>query len=150
MIAFASIGSRVWASRVYIEGYSLHAGRDEITYLDFQIQHWSSALPSSLRLFDAQVYSLEESSMTTTPNPPLDFAAMGDKSLFIRSLLYLRANDLRILIHRPALHSAVSIQKNPQSARTAVNVAHVRSTCYCTFVAFLHSIPCITSVQLIS
>ncbi|PKK46416.1 hypothetical protein CI102_7800, partial [Trichoderma harzianum] len=54
---------------------------------------------------------------------PFDFTSIGDKSLFIRALLYLRANELRILIYRPALHSAASIQKNPLSARTAVNVA---------------------------
>ncbi|KAL6790965.1 hypothetical protein J3E68DRAFT_443228 [Trichoderma sp. SZMC 28012] len=123
MIAFASIGSRVWASRVYIQNHGLHGERDEITYLDFQIQHWSNALPSSLRLFDTQAYPLEELGMATALNTPLDFTGMGDKSLFIRSLLYLRANELRILIHRPALHSSDSIRKNPQSARTAINVA---------------------------
>ncbi|KAL7803846.1 hypothetical protein V8C43DRAFT_320450 [Trichoderma afarasin] len=123
MIAFASIGSRVWASRIYIDGSGLHGERDKITYLDFQIQQWSNALPSSLRLSDTQASSLEEVSMATAPNPPLDFTGMGDNSLFIRSLLYLRANELRILIHRPALNSYDSIQKNPQSARTAVNVA---------------------------
>ncbi|KAF3057504.1 hypothetical protein CFAM422_012438 [Trichoderma lentiforme] len=123
MIAFASIGSRVWASRVCIEGNGLHGGRDEIEYLDFQIQHWSDALPSSLRLFDSQPYSLEELSMALAHKIPLDFTGMGDKSLFIRALLYLRANELRILIHRPALHSTASIQKNHLSARTAVDVA---------------------------
>ncbi|KAL6835682.1 hypothetical protein J3E69DRAFT_361049 [Trichoderma sp. SZMC 28015] len=123
MIAFASIGSRVWASRVYIQGNGLHGERDEITYLDFQIQHWSNALPASLRLFDTQAYPLGELGMATALNTPLDFTGTGDRPLFIRALLYLRANELRILIHRPALHSAASIQKNPLSARTAVNVA---------------------------
>ncbi|KAL7958001.1 hypothetical protein V8C34DRAFT_314404 [Trichoderma compactum] len=123
MIAFASIGSRVWASRDCFEGNGSHGDREEITYLDFQIQHWSNALPSSLRLFNTQAYSLEDVSLATAFDIPLDFTAMGDQSLFIRALLYLRANDLRILIHRPALHSSESIQKNPLSARTAVNVA---------------------------
>ncbi|KAJ4865586.1 fungal specific transcription factor domain-containing protein [Trichoderma breve] len=123
MITFASIGSRVWASRIYIEGSGLHGERDKIAYLDFQIQQWSNALPSALRLFNTQTSSLADINLATTPNTPLDFTGMGDKSLFIRALLYLRANELRILIHRPALHSSDSIQKNPLSARAAVNVA---------------------------
>ncbi|KAL6820013.1 hypothetical protein V8C40DRAFT_281335 [Trichoderma camerunense] len=123
MIAFASIGSHVWASRISIEGSGLHGERDKIAYLDFQIQQWSNALPSALRLFNTQTSSLEEINLATTPNTPLDFTGMGDKSLFIRALLYLRANELRILIHRPALHSSDSIQKNPLNARAAVDVA---------------------------
>lgn len=123
MIAFANIGSRVWASRVYIQGNGLHGERNEISYLDFQIQHWSNALPASLRLFDTQAYPLEELSIATALNTPPDITGMGDKPLFIRALLYLRANELRILIHRPALHSSDSIRENPLSARTAVNVA---------------------------
>lgn len=123
MIAFANIGSRVWASRVCFEDNDSLGDREEITYLDFQIQHWSNALPSSLRLFNTQAYSLEDVSMVTAFNIPLDFTVIGDQSLFIRALLYLRANELRIFIHRPALHSSGSIQKNPLSARTAVNVA---------------------------
>ncbi|KKP07040.1 hypothetical protein THAR02_00919 [Trichoderma harzianum] len=123
MIAFASFGSRVWASRIYIEGSGLHGERDKIAYLDFQIQQWSNALPSALRLFNTETSSLEEINLATTPNTPLDFTGMGDKSLFIRALLYLRANELRILIHKPALRSSDSIQKNPLSARAAVDVA---------------------------
>ncbi|PNP47777.1 hypothetical protein THARTR1_10462 [Trichoderma harzianum] len=123
MITFASIGSRVWASRVSFEGNGFHGERDEIAYLHFQIQQWTNALPSSLRLFDPQAVSLEEANTPTTPDIPLDFTVIGDKFFFVRALLHLRANDLRILIHRPALHSSDSIQNNPQSARTAVNVA---------------------------
>ncbi|KAL6691251.1 hypothetical protein J3F84DRAFT_387206 [Trichoderma pleuroticola] len=123
MITFASIGSRVWASRASFEGNGFHGERDEIAHLDFQIQQWTNALPSSLRLFDPRASSLEEANTITTPNIPLDFTVIGDKSFFVRALLHLRANDLRILIHRPALHSPDSIQNNPQSARTAVNVA---------------------------
>ncbi|KAL5089090.1 hypothetical protein Trisim1_005946 [Trichoderma cf. simile WF8] len=137
MINFASIVSRVWASGVYVEGNSLQGEGDEIAYLDFQIQHWSNALPSSLRLLNTQAYSLEELSMATTPNTPLDFNVMGDKSLFIRALLYLRANELRILIHRPALHSSASIRKNPRSARTAVNVAR----CSLNLLLYLYRLP---------
>ncbi|KAK4061983.1 transcriptional regulator family: Fungal Specific TF [Trichoderma aggressivum f. europaeum] len=123
MIAFASMGSRVRASRVCFEGNGSHCDWEEIAYLDFQIQHWSDALPSSLRLFKTQSCSLEDESLATAINTPLDFAAIEEQSLFLRALLHLRANDLRILIHRPALHSSDSIQKNPLSARTAVNVA---------------------------
>ncbi|KAL7916753.1 hypothetical protein GGI35DRAFT_433950 [Trichoderma velutinum] len=119
MIAFASIGSRVWDSRAC---NGLQDGR-EVFYLDFQIQQWSNSLPSSLRLFDPEAFSLEEVDMATNLNLPLDFSAMGVQSFFIRALLYLRANELRILVHRPALHSSASIQKNPQSARTAIKVA---------------------------
>ncbi|EHK22127.1 uncharacterized protein TRIVIDRAFT_222434 [Trichoderma virens Gv29-8] len=72
---------------------------------------------------------------------PLDYVAIGGQSLFIPALLYLRVNELRILIHRPALHSSASIQKNPLSVRIAINVARrsVNVLLYLCRLRALHS-----------
>jgi hypothetical protein len=41
----------------------------------------------------------------------------------LRVILYLRANQMRIHIYRPVLHSATSIIQNRQQAQTSVDVA---------------------------
>lgn len=143
MIAFAGIGSRIWALCVCSEGSVLHDERGETAYLDFQIQQWSSALPSSLRLFDPQASSLEDVSMTAALNTLLDSTVIGDHSFFIRALIYLRANELRILIHRPALYSSASIWKNPLSARTAANIAQ----CSVSLLLYLCRLPTLHSMH---
>ncbi|THC96762.1 hypothetical protein EYZ11_003771 [Aspergillus tanneri] len=83
--------------------------QDEIGYLDYQILQWYKQVPDTLKFYPV------ESPKHGEP------ASRGLRRL--RVLLYLRMNQLRILIYRPVLHSAVSIAEDKGHAQTVVGVA---------------------------
>ena len=105
MIAYSRLGSKVWRS---ISSYSssLSPSLDEIGYLDYQILQWQKSIPPELQL-------------PTTSSPQNSSRAIRR----LQILLYLRANQMRILIYRPVLHSASSIQENHSYASTVVELA---------------------------
>ncbi|RLL92962.1 hypothetical protein CFD26_100973 [Aspergillus turcosus] len=103
MIRYSRIAAKVWK---FISAFN-NTGeikKDEMNYLDWQVSQWAAALPASLRLGD---------SPATEPR----------SIRRLRSLLYLRANQLRMLIHRPVLHSAAHIVRYPAECQTAVDLA---------------------------
>ncbi|PBP15798.1 putative fungal specific transcription factor [Diplocarpon rosae] len=107
MISYSRIGSKVWRS---VCGFSPSTGPtiniDDIGYLDYQILQWQKSIPSELQL------------------PTSSSAQSSSRALHrLQILLYLRANQMRILIYRPVLHSASSIQENLQYASTVVELA---------------------------
>ena len=107
MITYSRIGSKVWRS---ISTFSPQPGTplniEEIGYLDYQILQWQKSIPGELQL-------------PTTSDPKS--TSRGIHRLQI--LLYLRTNQMRILIYRPVLHSASSIQENMNYANIVVELA---------------------------
>lgn len=79
-------------------------------YLDYQILQWENTIPDSLRFSPSQL---------THPLP----ASESRTQLRLKVLLYVRANQVRILIYRPVLLSATSIMENRNYAQKAVEVA---------------------------
>lgn len=78
-------------------------------YLDYQVLQWQNTIPDSLRFY-----------------PTVDIPDTGPPSRAQRRLqvlLYLRMNQMRILIYRPVLHSVTSIMENRRYARVVVEVA---------------------------
>lgn len=108
MIPYNRISSKIWYSGLGSEG-SAGIHRDEIGYLDYQILQWYRQIPEELK-FDSVGFS-----------NPGDSVSRGIRRL--RVLLYLRMNQLRILIYRPVLHSPSSIPDNRGQAQTVVDVA---------------------------
>ncbi|PKX96448.1 putative C6 transcription factor [Aspergillus novofumigatus IBT 16806] len=104
MIRYSRIAAKVWK---FISAFN-NTGelkKDEMNYLDWQVLQWAAAIPASLRLGD-------------------DSPDKEPRSIRrLRSLLYLRANQLRMLIHRPVLHSAGHIVRYPADCETAVDLA---------------------------
>ncbi len=82
---------------------------EEISYLDYQITQWHQNLPDLLRYFQ----------------PEYGHEAMAEchNVYRMRVHLYLRANQMRILIHRPVLYSAASIMEYSCFAHAVVGVA---------------------------
>ncbi|KAK6582460.1 hypothetical protein PZA11_004868 [Diplocarpon coronariae] len=107
MITYSRIGSKVWKSVCSFSPKTAPAiNIDDIGYLDYQILQWQKSIPSELQL------------------PTSSSARTSSRALHrLQILLYLRANQMRILIYRPVLHSASSIQENLQHAETVVELA---------------------------
>jgi hypothetical protein len=107
MIAYSRIGSKVWRSINYFSPIpSSVLNVEEIGYLDYQILQWQKSVPSELQL-----------PTTSSTQPPSRVMHR------LQILLYLRANQMRILVYRPVLHSASSIQDNVSYASTVVELA---------------------------
>jgi Fungal specific transcription factor domain len=107
MISYSRIGSKVWQSVCSFSPLpSPTLNSQEIGYLDYQILQWHKSIPPELQLSE---------------NPVPQNSSRAIHRLQI--LLYLRANQMRILIYRPVLHSASSIQENPGNASQVVKLA---------------------------
>ncbi|KAI9741574.1 MAG: hypothetical protein M1818_004380 [Claussenomyces sp. TS43310] len=107
MIAYSRIGGKVWRTLVSYEPASASPiNKQDIGYLDYQVLQWQKNIPPALQL-------------PTANSPPTSFPAMRR----LQILLYLRTNQMRILIYRPVLHSANSIMENMAFAQTVVEVA---------------------------
>ena len=108
MISYNRISSKIWYSGLGSEG-TTDIRRDEIGYLDYQVLQWYKQVPDELKFYPVESPKNGEA------------ASRGIRRL--RVLLYLRMNQLRILIYRPVLHSAASIVEDRGHAQTVVDVA---------------------------
>jgi hypothetical protein len=107
MIAYSRIGSKVWRSvSSFSPVPSTSLNIEDVGYIDYQILQWQKSIPPELQL-------------PTTSSTQTSSRAI--KRLQI--LLYLRANQMRILVYRPVLHSANSIQENLSHAGIVVELA---------------------------
>lgn len=106
MIRYSKIAAKVWRFITAFNNTN-EIKKDEMNYLDWQVLQWVAALPDSLRLRD-----------------PSGYAEGETRSLRrLRSLVHLRANQLRMLIHRPVLHSAAHMMRFPTEAQTVSDMA---------------------------
>ncbi|KAJ5649164.1 uncharacterized protein N7484_002887 [Penicillium longicatenatum] len=110
MIRYSRIAAKVWK---FISAFNNtnEIKKEEMNYLDWQVLSWAQNIPDSLRL---------DHPSTPETGPAVD----GPRSLRrLRALLYLRANQLRMLIHRPVLHTAAHILRCPSESETVVKIA---------------------------
>ncbi|KAE8155201.1 hypothetical protein BDV25DRAFT_146682 [Aspergillus avenaceus] len=106
MIRYSRIAAKVWKFITAFNNTN-EIKKDDMNYLDWQVLKWAAAIPDSLRL-----------------DHPLDHTGQEPRSLRrLRCLLYLRANQLRMLIYRPVLHSAAHIVRYPSESQTVVDLA---------------------------
>ncbi|CAL5874018.1 uncharacterized protein PFLUO_LOCUS8304 [Penicillium psychrofluorescens] len=108
MIPYNRISSKIWYSGLGSEG-TTDIRRDEIGYLDYQVLQWYKQVPDDLKFYPAESPKNNDS------------VSRGMRRL--RVLLYLRMNQLRILIYRPVMHSGASIAEDRGHAQTVVDVA---------------------------
>lgn len=108
MISYGQICSKVWKA---VAGFTdiNSINKDTVNYLDFQIQQWLEAIPSSLQLI----------------HPRLGNAAQNQPRIpqMLRTFLYIRANQMRIYVHRHHILSPNSIAQNPSAARLVIDIA---------------------------
>ena len=109
MINYSRIASKVWRSITTPEAGGSEVKAEAMGYLDYQVLQWQNSIPDTLRFY-----------------PTVDIPDTGAPSRAqqrLQVLLYLRMNQMRILIYRPVLHSATSIMENCRDAKVVVEVA---------------------------
>lgn len=106
MIRYSRIAAKAWK---FISAFnnSHEIKKDDVHYLDWQVQRWAQEMPEPLRLDPSAGQSKDETRSLRR----------------LRSVLHLRANQLRMLIHRPVLHTAAHIARYPSESETAVDIA---------------------------
>ena len=109
MIAYSRISSQVWRSTTKFEGPDTEINKDNIAFLDYQIEQWHNSIPESLR-----VHQIDNA----ISNNPF---SRGQRRLQV--ILALRTNQMRVLIYRPVLLSATNIMENRGYAQIVVDVA---------------------------
>ncbi|KAF2401524.1 fungal-specific transcription factor domain protein [Trichodelitschia bisporula] len=109
MVAYSIIGTRVWQRVANLDAQQAGDSVEEVSYLDYQVLQWQNNLPDSLTYIAPGA---------AHPNPPT-----SRNNQRLRIILYLRANQMRIVIYRPVLHTSTSIAERMSHAKTAVAVA---------------------------
>ncbi|KAF2637968.1 fungal-specific transcription factor-like protein [Massarina eburnea CBS 473.64] len=109
MISYSLIGSKVWRSITNADAAQMPINNDDIQYLDFQVLNWHRSIPNTLKFVHPE------------SGQPADQPSRAIHRLQIA--LYLRANQMRILIYRPVLHSATNIMEHLEFAHTVVTVS---------------------------
>lgn len=108
MISYGGISSKVWNAVAGFNG-SKTSGNETVDYLDFQLQQWLKNIPKDLQLI----------------HPRLGGAARDQPRNLqhLRVLLYIRANHMRIFVHRHHILSPARIFQNLASARLVMDIA---------------------------
>lgn len=115
MIAYSAIGSKVWksvSSASDTPSSDLKISKEDISFLDFQVLNWHRSIPEPLKFKHP-----DAAAPSPTQQPPPRVLHR------LQILLYLRANQMRILIYRPVLHTATTILSHLDFAHTVVKVA---------------------------
>lgn len=113
MIHYSRIAAKVW-DFVAAFNNTNQIKSDELAYLDWQILQWAKSIPKSLQLQDE----------TNTEHELAGGKDVTSRGLLrLRSLLYLRTRQLRILLYRPILHSASRMSCNVNETDTVVDIA---------------------------
>lgn len=113
MISYSAIGSKVWKSVSTSSDTSpsdLKISKEDISFLDFQVLNWHRSIPEPLK------FKHPDAGQSRSEPPPRVLHRL-------QILLYLRANQMRILIYRPVLHTATTILSHLDFAHTVVKVA---------------------------
>ncbi|KAK1961088.1 fungal-specific transcription factor domain-containing protein [Colletotrichum sublineola] len=109
MVAYARLCSKVWKALPPFESPSQFIPKDTVAFLDFMTLNWLSAIPEDLQI----------------RHPRLGLAPRAQpRSMHrLRTLLYLRGNQIRMLIHRHHVLSTASIKADMQNAKLVTEIA---------------------------
>lgn len=118
MIPFAKLSGKAWQMGNDFMTKEPDTVREEIDYLDYQVQQWQKQIPASL--------SYHHGGSTGVPAyRPTDGNANRDsmRQFYLSVVLFARAKQLRNVIYRPLLQSASRIRGDPAHTSTALNIA---------------------------
>nr|XP_036586927.1 fungal specific transcription factor [Colletotrichum truncatum]KAF6797657.1 fungal specific transcription factor [Colletotrichum truncatum] len=109
MVSYGRLCTKVWEALPPFESPSQFIPKDTVAFLDFMTQNWLNSIPEDLQL----------------RHPRLGLAPRTQQRSMhrLRSLLYLRGNHMRTLIHRHHVLSTASIRADMQSAKLVTEIA---------------------------
>lgn len=116
MTSYIRIGPPAWAAVTDERGRLKQRIKDEdFDYVDYQVQRWHDSLPANLRFHT----DLTDIQGIGDLNYPLDRGTQ-----VLRYILYLRANQFRIVVMRPLLFSSQTYTANIKRVRIVAQIAN--------------------------
>lgn len=114
MLPYIRLGAQLWESLLDNRGILRTAFKDEeFDFMEYQLQRWQKALPEHLRP--------EHVAVSLQRTEPHEFS---NGTIFAtRVLLYLRANQIRILVQRPILYSNQATSTHRRRVESLIAVA---------------------------
>lgn len=113
MRSYVQFGAQLWYSVTDEHGkFKRRLKEETFDFLTYKVKSWQESLPDTLKPCKDELRSATES------------VTFDDrKSYFLRSILFLRANQIRILVLRPLIYSYQTARANPGRAGTLVQHA---------------------------
>ncbi|KAI7769327.1 hypothetical protein LZL87_011857 [Fusarium oxysporum] len=105
MVAYNRIGAKVWATLYNAGSTASNVPRDEIEFLHYSVERWYKEIPTILKL----------------PEDGAPVLGRGHHRLQI--LLYLRACQMKILLHQSALHAIPRPARDTSQVQMLVSIA---------------------------
>lgn len=112
MRSYVQFGAQIWYSITDEHGkFKRRLKEETFDFLSYKVKSWQESLPKALQSSQDELGSVE--------SIPFE----DRKAYLIRSILFLRANQIRILVLRPLLYSYQTAKANPGHADTLVQLA---------------------------
>lgn len=112
MKSYVQFGARVWYSVTDEHGrFKQRLKEETFDFLNYKVKSWQESLPEILRPSEGELRSLGENILSDSR-----------KAYFLRSVFFLRANQIRILVLRPLLYSHQTARANPSRVGTLVQL----------------------------
>ncbi|KAM0543268.1 hypothetical protein ACHAPJ_012414 [Fusarium lateritium] len=105
MVAYNRIGAKVWATLYNAGSTAANVPRDEIDFLHYSVERWYNGIPVGMKLHQ-----------DGAPPP-------GRGVHRLQMLLYLRACQMKILLHQSALHAIPRPSRDSSQVRMVVDIA---------------------------
>ncbi|XEV01553.1 hypothetical protein FSHL1_006840 [Fusarium sambucinum] len=105
MVAYNRIGAKVWATLYNAGSTASNVPRDEIEYLHYSVERWYKEIPTILKL------------------PEEGAPTIGRGHHRLQVLLYLRACQMKILLHQSALHAIPRPARDTSQVQMLVSIA---------------------------
>ncbi|KAM0273133.1 hypothetical protein ACHAQH_008482 [Verticillium albo-atrum] len=109
MVAYGRLCSKVWEALPPFGPSSNYIPKDTVGFLDYMAQNWLASIPRELQL----------------RHPRLGLAPRMQPRVThrLRTLLYLRGNHIRTMIHRHYVLTTAAIESDLKAAKNVVDIA---------------------------
>ncbi|EXJ75925.1 uncharacterized protein A1O5_00433 [Cladophialophora psammophila CBS 110553] len=115
MTSYMRMGPRAWNAMTDERGQlKCTISKEDFEFIDFQVQRWEESLPTELRILQHRPL--------VDPNDSVKAPDRGTQLL--RFILYLRANQFKIVLMRPLLFSTQTFQQNIQQVMHMTQLAN--------------------------
>ncbi|KIW09967.1 hypothetical protein PV08_11743 [Exophiala spinifera] len=110
MTSYMRMGPRAWASVTDDRGrLKYRINSEDFEFVEFQVRRWQANLPEDLRMDDGSELAFAD--------------ALDNGTRSLRFILYLRANQFKIVIMRPILFSSQTFKANLEHVRQIIHLA---------------------------
>lgn len=115
MVDYVKFGAHAWTSIVNRESLMNGQGpsKDSVSFFHYQLHQWQQELAPAVR-FDSKQIEADDTFFTSTDD---------EIGTYVKTLLYLRSNQIRILVLRPLLIYPQAARNSPTLIKELIGIA---------------------------